>query len=245
MVESMSAGLGRLVQAVAFSFFIFLFGELIYIQTAVLLGIPVALHATISSQETAIGVFGFGGGSRPRLVMGFFGFLFGALVGSGRTIKFDGPILAGLLAAVVFLVADPLQLGQNFYNLILLAFTSESGTAFGQSTYSGVRAFISYFMNAFGNFITSAYYSQHGAVIFFAGAVPFALYTYVRKSSATLLLFFSAALAALGYVRIGDQDPLKAIASTAPGVTVALIFIVFFLSLDRVERFLRLRFGFT
>jgi hypothetical protein len=244
IIESASKGLGRLAQAIAISFFLFLFGELLYIQTAVLLGLPVALHATISPLETAGGALGFGGGSRPRLVMGIAGFLFGALVGSGSRFKFDKVVFLGMASALVFLIVDPLQVGQDFYNLVLLALTSESGTAFGQSAWVGLRAAVSVFMNAFGDYTTLSYFSQHGAVLFFAGAVPFALYSYLRRSSATLLLFFSAVMAGLGYVRIGDQDPLKAIASTMPGVTMGILIIVAFLSLDRVERFLRLRLGF-
>ncbi|HUH82433.1 MAG TPA: hypothetical protein VLX33_00985, partial [Nitrososphaerales archaeon] len=81
----------------------------------------------------------------------------------------------------------------------------------------------------------------HGAVLFFAGAVPFALYTYVRKSTATLLLIYCAMIGGLGYVRIGDQDPLKAVASTTPGLAMALVFIALFLGFDRVERFMRNR----
>ncbi|MDA4123957.1 MAG: hypothetical protein OK438_00710 [Thaumarchaeota archaeon] len=243
MIESASKGLGRLAQAVAFSFFLFLFGELVYIQTAVLLGIPVALHATISPLETAGGGLGFGGGSRPRLVMGIVGFLFGASFGPGGRIKFDRVVFIGLASAFVFLIVDPLQIGQDFYQLILLGLTSETGTTFGQSALVTVRDSVSHVMSIFGDFSTLSYFAQHGAVFFFVGAVPFALYTYIRKSSATLLLFFSALLSGLGYVRIGDQDPLKAIASTMPGVTIGILVILAFLSLDRVERFLRLRLG--
>ena len=98
-------------------------------------------------------------------------------------------------------------------------------------------------MNAFGNQIVPTYFSPHGAVIIFGGAVPFALYTYARRSTATLLLLFSALVAGLGYMRIGDQDPLKAVASTTPGLALALLFVLGFFAVDRVERFLRLRLG--
>lgn len=243
MVESGSRGIFRLAQAVAFSFFVFLFGELVFIQTDVLLTLPVALHATISAQETAIGVLGFGGGSRPRMIMGILGFLFGAYAGSLKGTRIDRVVLIGVVSAFLFLLADPLQLGQDFYNLLLQIVSSEGGTAFGQAAYTQLRSFLAVFMNAFGNEVIPTFYSQHGAVIFFAGAVPFALYTYVRRSTATLLLLFSAIVAGVGYVRIGDQDPLKAVASTTPGFAVALVFIVAFLASDRVERFLRLRLG--
>ena len=243
MIESMSKGIVKLAQGVAFSFFVFLFGELVYIQTGVLLGLPVALHATISSQETAVGALGFGGGTRPREVLGILGFLFGAVSGTVKGPKIDRVALAGVLATLVFLVLDPLQLGLDFYNIILLLGSSSPGTAVGQVAWIQFRAFLGYFMNAFGNYIVPTFYSQHGAVLFFVGAVPFALYTYVRKSTATLLLFYAAIVAGLGYVRIGDQDPLKAVASTTPGITIAVLFIVVFLAFDRVERFLRSRLG--
>jgi hypothetical protein len=243
MVESSSRGIVKLAQGAAFSFFVFMFGELVFIQTDVLLTLPVALHATISSQETAIGVLGFGGGSRPRMVMGILGFLFGALAGSLKGTKIDRVALIALASTFLFLLADPLQLGQDFYNVLLQILSSEGGTAFGQAAYTQLRSFIAIFSNAFGNEIIPTFYSQHGAVLFFAGAVPFALYTYLRRSTATLLLVFSAVVAGVGYVRIGDQDPLKAIASTTPGLAIAVVFIVGFLAMDRVERFLRLRLG--
>ena len=243
MIESSSRGITRIAFGAAFSFFVFMFGELVYIQTDILLTLPVALHATISPVETAIGVFGFGGGSRPRMVMGALGFLFGALAGSLKGNKIDRVVLIGMIGTFLFLLADPLQLGQGFYNLLLQVTTSEGGTAVGQAAYTYLRSFVAIFMNAFGNNVIPTFFSQHGAVLFFAGAIPFALYTYVRRSTATLLLFFSAAVAAVGYVRIGDQDPLKAIASTTPGFAIAVLLVVAFLATDRVERFLRLRLG--
>jgi hypothetical protein len=243
MIESSSRGIARLAYGAAFSFFVFIFGELVYIQTDILLTLPVALHATISPVQTAIGVFGFGGGSRPRMVLGILGFLFGATAGSLKGTRIDRVVLVGLVSTILFLLVDPLQLGQDFYNLLLQVTTSEGGTAVGQAAYTQLRSFIAIFMNALGNEVIPTFFSQHGAVLFFAGAVPFALYTYVRRSTATLLLFFSAAVAGVGYVRIGDQDPLKAIASTTPGLALALVFIVTFLATDRVERFLRLRLG--
>ena len=243
MIESTSKGIVKLAQGVAVSFFAFMFGELAFIQTGVLLGLPVALHATISSQETAVGALGFGGGTRPREILGILGFLFGAVSGTVKGPKIDKVVLAGVLTTIVFLAIDPLQLGLDFYNILLQLGSNEPGTAVGQIAWTQLRAFIQYFMNAFGDFIVPTYYSQHGAVLFFVGAVPFALYTYVKKSTATLLLFFSALVAGLGYVRIGDQDPLKAIASTTPGLAMAVLFIVAFLAFDRVERFLRTRLG--
>ena len=241
MIESSTRGVVKLAEGAAFSFFIFLFGELVYIQTAILLSLPVALHATISSQETAVGALGFGGGSRPREVLGALGFVFGALAGSIRGRRLDRVVLIGFTSAVLFLLADPLQLGQDFYNLCIQVLSSEAGTAFGQAAFTDFRSFIAIFMNAFGTYVIPTFYSQHGAVLFFAGAVPFALYTYVRKSTATLLLIYCAVIGGLGYVRIGDQDPLKAVASTTPGLALALVFILAFLGFDRVERFLRQR----
>ena len=239
MIESSAKGVVKLAEAAAFSFFIFIFGELVYIQTAVLLSLPVALHATISSQETAIGALGFGGGSRPREVLGAIGFLFGAIVGSVKAKRIDRVVLIGFVSAFLFLLADPLQLGQDFYNLLIQVLSSEGGTAFGQAAFTEFRSFIAVFMNAFGNYSVPTFFSQHGAVLFFAGAVPFAVYTYVRKSTATLLLIYCAVVGGLGYVRIGDQDPLKAVASTTPGLALAVVFIAVFLGFDRVERFLR------
>jgi hypothetical protein len=157
--------------------------------------------------------------------------------------RIDRVVLIGLISSFAFLFVDPLAAGQDFYNVLLQVVSNQGGTAFGQAAYTYLRSFVNLFMGAFGNEVIPTFFSQHGAVLFFAGAVPFALYTYVRRSTGTLLLFFSAVVAGLGYVRIGDQDPLKAIASTTPGLTMALLFVIAFLSIDRVERFLRLRLG--
>ena len=119
MIESTSRGPVKLAQAAAFSFFIFMFGELVYIQTGVLLGLPVALHASISPVETALGALGFGGGSRPRMLMGFLGFLFGTFAGTQRGTRIDRVVLIGFFGGILFLLIDPLVAGQDFYNLLL------------------------------------------------------------------------------------------------------------------------------
>lgn len=241
IVEEMGTGVTAIPMVIAWSFFIFLFGEFVYIQTAVLLGIPVALHATISSVETAGGFLGIGGGSRPRLVIGAAGFMFGLLAGKGGAFRFDRIGFLAFVAVVLFIVVDPLTSGQDFYNLALVALTSEPGTSVGVTSYSGLRGFIGSFMNLFGNYLTPTFFSQHGAVLFYVGAVPFALYNYVRRSTSTFLLLFSSVFASVGYVRIGDQEPLKAIASAMPGISLALLLIAAFLGLNYIEGYFRKR----
>jgi len=241
LIEYQGSRLTALMQALIYSFFLFMLGELIYIQTGVLLGTPVALHSAISPLETAVGYLGFGGGSRPRLVMSALGFFFGVVVGKGGTAKFDKIGFLAFVAAFVFLLVDPLTVGQTLYGIASVALTSSTGGSIGTGAYNGLRDFVTGIMNLFGNYLTLGYYSQHGAVLYFVGAIPFALYKYIRKSSATFLMIACALISAVGYVRIGDQLPIKPIASFFPGAVLAVIVILVFLGFDQIERFLRSR----
>ena len=241
LIEYQGSLPSALLQALMYSFFIFMLGELIYIQTGVLLGTPVALHSAISPVETAVGYLGAGGGSRPRLVMSALGFFFGVVVGKGGTAKFDRVGFLAFLAVFVFLIIDPLTVGQTLYGIASVALTSSTGGSVGAGAYNGLRNFVTGIMNLFGNYVTLGYYSQHGAVLYFLGAIPFAMYTYIRKTSATFLMIACALISAVGYVRIGDQLPIKPIASVFPGAVLAVIVIAVFLCFDRIERFLRSR----
>ena len=241
LIEYQGKVLSALLQALIYSFFIFMLGELVYIQTGILLGTPVALHSAISPVETAVGYLGFGGGSRPRLAMSALGFFFGVVVGKGGTTKFDRIGFLAFLTGFVFLLVDPLTVGQTLYGIASVALTSSTGGSVGSGAYNGLRGFVTGVMDLFGNYVTLGYYSQHGAVLYFAGATPFALYTYIRKSSATFLMLACGLISAVGYVRIGDQLPIKPIASVFPGAVVAVIVIIVFVGFDRIERFLRSR----
>lgn len=147
------------------------------------------------------------------------------------------------LGGLAFLVVDPLTGGQAFYNLLLVGLTPDKGTAVGVYSWLGFRSFLGQFMSLFGNYLTLSYFSQHGAVVFYIGAVPFVLYTAIRKTMATILALFSALLAGIGFVRIGDQIPQKAIASAMPGITIGLLFLGVFLLLGLTEAYIRKRTG--
>jgi hypothetical protein len=243
LIESEAGVPTKIAMALAMAVLIFVFGEMAFIQTAVLLGIPVALHASISSLETAGGILGFGGGSRPREVMGFLGFIFGVLAGTGGKIKVDRLGIIAFIAVVLFLVTDPLSGGIVFYQLSLFAGTSVGVTAVGTAANNGVESFMNIFMNLFGALKSQVYYSQHGTVLFFAGITPFAIYTRLHKTTATFLALFSAAVAGLGYIRIANQDLdiFKVVASALPGFTIGLLLIGGFFGVNLVEGYLRRR----
>jgi hypothetical protein len=243
LIESQAGAPTKIAMALAASVTAFIFSETVYAQTAVLLGIPVGLHATTSSLETAGGILGYGGGSRPREVMGFLGFIFGVLAGKGGKIKLDRLGILAFVAVIFFLVADPLTGGVIFYQFALFAGTSIGITAVGTAANNGVEAFMNIFMNLFGSFKSQTFFSQHGTVMFFAGAIPFALYTRLNKTTATFLGLFCAMIAGLGFIRIANQDLdlFKVIASVFPGAAIGMVIIAVFLGANYAEGYLRNR----
>ena len=58
---------------------VFMITTVVFVQTSVLLGLPVALHAGISTVESAVGALGFGGGFPSSPAVGTLGFVFGAM----------------------------------------------------------------------------------------------------------------------------------------------------------------------
>jgi hypothetical protein len=240
IMERTGKGFIVLAEAIAFSFLIFMFSQMVFIQTSVLLGIPVSLHATISPVESAVGALGFGGGSRPRLLAGALGFLFGALAGKGGRIKLDRVGFFVFAAMILFLAADPLSLGGVFYDWLLSVSTGEQQLAASVHLSTAVRQIITRSFQLFGTEgFSRTYFAQHGASLFYVGAVPFALYNKLSKSTGTILLMFCAVTSAFGFVRIGDLFPPKAVASTMPGVLLAFLPIAAFLVLSITESRIR------
>lgn len=239
VVEGSRRGLSSIAVAVAYSVLVFLFTQMIYIVTTVFLGIPVGLHASTSHDTTAVGMLGFGGGTRPRMLSGALGFLAGVLLTKEARVKLDYAGFFAFVAAGIFVLIDPANLGNLFSQLILVNVSGVPTSGAGGQTYEGVRNIIGTFMNLFGDNVTVNYYSQHGAAAFFAGAVPFALYHKLGKSTSTFLALFCAYLSGTGFVRIADMIPLKAIASVVPGVALGGVIILLFIAVGLVEAIIR------
>jgi hypothetical protein len=175
--------------------------------------------------------------------MGFLGFVFGVVAGTGGKVKVDRLGIIAFLGAILFLATDPLSGGVVFYQLSLFAGTSVGGTAVGTIANNSVEGFMNIFMNLFGALKSQTYLSQHGTVLFFAGAVPFAIYTRLHKTTATFLALFSAAVAGLGFIRIANQDLdiFKVVASVVPGFTIGLLLIAGFAAVNLAEGYFRKR----
>ncbi|MDA4126819.1 MAG: hypothetical protein OK452_06425 [Thaumarchaeota archaeon] len=238
-VEGGAKGWTYLAEAAALSFLVFMLTTMVFIQTSVLLGLPVALHAAISPLESALGLLGFGGGSRPRELAGVLGFVFGAISGFGGRMKVDRIGALAFVALVFFLATDPLTLGRTFYGIVLNLTTNESGGSAGLVAQETVRVVLGNVMDFFGRFITPFFYSSHGAVLFYVGAIPFAVFPRLRKTTATFLLLFSAAAASVGFIRVADLNAIEALDSATPGITLGLLFLLLFLAIGLGESSLR------
>lgn len=239
LVENGSSGWSFLAEAAVLPILVFVFTAIVFLQSSVLLGLPVALHAAVSSSESAIGALGFGGGSRPRELAGVAGFIFGAVVGFRGRMNIDR---IGVLAAIgvsLYLVVDPLSLGKDFYSVLLNLTTSESGGPTGLGAQEAVRGWLGQIMNFFGKDISGYFYSSHGAVLFFAAGTAFAVFSRLRKTSATILLLFSSFATSVGFIRVADLDPIEAIASPIPGIAVGLLILVGFLAMSFGESKIR------
>jgi hypothetical protein len=239
LMEIGEKGLTGLAEGGIYVFATFMFTTMVFIQTSVLLDLPVALHAAISSNESAMGLLGFGGGSRPRELMGLLGFVFGVLsVGKGR-IKLDKIGLLAFLGIVFFLATDTLNLGQTFYAIFLNLTTSEGGGIVGRQTEVGFRNFLEQMMFLFGRFVSTNFYSSHGATLYFFAALPFVIYSKLRKTSATLLLLFSSFGATVGFIRVADLNAAEALASAPPGLAMGLLAIPVLVILSVLETRIR------
>ena len=241
VIEGGGRGLGGIGEAVAFSVLAFFFSQIIYIVSTLFLGLPVGLHASTSPEVTAVGYLGFGGGSRPRMVAGSLGFLCGMFTSRIGRSKLDLAGLAVFTFVTIFFIIDPLRLGGLLGQYGLYSFTGETNGVGGVSG-GGVRSMIGTSMTLFGDYTTAGYYAQHGASLFYVGAVPFAVYSKLGKTTSTFLGLFAAFAAGSGFIRIADMIPLKSVASVIPGVAVGFGFIALFLGLNWVESAMRRRF---
>jgi len=234
LVERGEKGISAIAEGAFLSVAVFMITTIVFVQTCVLLGLPVALHAGISTVESAVGALGFGGGSRPRQLVGTLGFLLGAVAGSGGRMKIDRVGILAFIGVIAFIAVDPLTLGQSFYE-VLVTFATNEAAPVGGVAVQNTRDILGTVMNYFGHSISSGFYSSHGSVLFFLSALPFAIFSRIRKSAATFLLLFSAFVVPLGFIRVADLNPMESMASAIPGIVLGLGVIVLFLVASFIE----------
>jgi hypothetical protein len=233
-----------LLEAILYSAFVFLFTEAIYIVCGTLLAMPLGLHSG-GSRITAVGLVGFGGGSRPRMLFGFLGFLSGAIVSFKAGTKFDKVGVIAFLVILLFILLDPLTGGLIFYEFILLytvgPYTFETAAA----TMSYIRDFLGSIGEALGGFQSPVLTLSTGIMLYYAGAIPFCLFPRLQKGTATLLLLFSAFSVASGGIRVSNMLPWEAIVSLTPGIAVGLFAASLFYSISYCELAIRKKLGGT
>jgi hypothetical protein len=234
LIERGERTISSVAEGAFFCVAVFMITTIVFIQTSVLLGLPVALHAGVSRVESAVGALGFGGGSRPRQLVGTLGFIFGAIAGTGGRMKIDRVGILAFIGLIAFIAIDPLKIGQTFYQ-VLITFTTNEATPVGGLADQNMRGILGTVMAVFGHSITNGFYSSHGSVLFFFSALPFAIFSRIRKSSATFLLLFSALAAPLGFIRVADLNPTESMASAIPGIVLGLGVVVVFLVASFVE----------
>jgi len=234
LVERGEKGLSGIAEGAFYSVTVFMLTTIVFIQTSELLGLPVALHAGISTVESAVGALGFGGGSRPRQLVGSLGFFLGAIAGTKGKMKIDRIGILAFIGVITFIAIDPLTIGQSFYQLVVTFTTSDSAPT-GAVADQGTRGILGTVMDVFGHSISNAFYSSHGTVLYFLSALPFALFSKVRKSTATFLLLFSGFAAPLGFIRVADLNPTESMASAIPGIVLGLGVVVGFVVASFIE----------
>jgi len=223
-------------EAIMYSVFIFIFTQTVYIVCSVLLAMPLGLH-TSTLKVTAVGFLGFAGGSRPRMLAGFFGFLLGALTSMKEGPKLDKTGFAAFLVLVFFLLVDPLTGGVIFYEFVL-TFTVGPSIEYAVLSDSYVRMFLGSIIESFGGWISPVYAASTGIVLYYTGAVSFCSFPKLKNKTAVVFLFLSAFCISLGVVRVADMRPWKTISCVIPGLIVALFFAAFFYLLSRAEVFI-------
>jgi len=230
-------GVGGIPEAIAYSIFVFIFNQMIYIVCSVMLAMPLGLHAT-ASKVTAIGFLGFGGGTKLRMFAGLLGFLFGSFTSLRGVLRIDKVGFASFLIVSFFILIDPLTNGVIFYEFVLL-YTVGPTMEHALASWSYVRSFLYSIATVFGAWISPTYAISTGTMLYFVGAIPFFLFAKLKRSTATILLFFCAFCCAQGGIRIADMNPWKIVASAFPGVIAGAFFVIVFCLLNLVEKVVR------
>jgi len=226
-----------LFEVMVLAVFVFVFTEVIYIVCSVLIAMPLGLHAG-GGRITAVGLLGFGGGSTPRMVAGFLGFMLGTFASLKEGLRLGRIGLATFVIIVFFIVVDPLTSGLIFYEFILLyasPYTFETAAA----TMSYVKNFLSSFGVALGGWVSPTLLISTGIILYYAGAISFFLFPRLRKNTATMLLFFCAFSAASGGIRVSNMRPWDAFMSMLPGIMAGLAVSFIFYGINFAESFIK------
>lgn len=230
-------------EAVAYTVLYFAFTQLTYIVCSVLLAMPLGLHTSrLGTKVTAVGLLGFGGGSRPRMFAGLAGFLFGAVISLKQGLKLDKAGFISLLMVGFFVIVDPLTSGVLFHEFILL-YTVGPYFETAMATQSYVKTFLAEIGAALGGWVSPTYGLSTGTILYCAGIIPFYLSAKLEKSTATVLLFSCAFFAASGGVRVADMNPWSAVASLIPGIVAGFIFAALFALISLAEKAIRTKIG--
>jgi len=234
-------GLSGFPVSIAYAFLFFFFTQTIYMVCSVLLAMPLGLH-TSTPKVTAIGFMGFGGGSRPRMLSGILGILFGAYLSSKEGLKLSRDGIVAFLILFFFILIDPLTQGIIFYEFVLLYSVGPAfETAFTTWTY--IREFLGTIGLTFGGEVTPVYSISRGIILYYAGVIPLVLLPKLKRATGTVALFICAFWAASGGIRVADMMPWKSVASSIPGVVAGLFFSIILLLVSFGEKVIRAKIG--
>lgn len=236
-------GISAIPESILYACFYFFFTQLIYVVTSVLFAVPMGLHAVSSgsTRVTAVGALGFGGGSRPRMLAGMLGILFGSVAALGEGSKLSKAGLIAFFFALFSIIVDPLTGGLIFYEFILMFTVGGVELEAASTTTSYVKTFLANVGLAFGGWITPTYGISTGEIMFYMGAIPLCLFPKLQSATATLLLFFSAFSVGNGGIRVAEMTPWKTFASCIPGIATGLVIAAVFFSLSKAEAIIRAR----
>lgn len=245
LIESGRAkGMGALAEAIAWSAFVFFFTQAVYMESSVLLNMPIGLHAVTSGSKeiTVVGLLGFGGGSSPRTVAGLLGVLVGAFIAMKSSSEVDRFGFIAVLIIVLLLAIEPFYGGAFFYDFLLF-FMSGPRTELMQSSIFYTKDILSGVGNLFGGWVSPMYGLSTGEILFYMGAVPIFLFARLKRSSATMLLLISCFAAGSGFIRTAEMTPYKTVASLIPGLAMGAILMIFFILVSSIEKQLRAKLG--
>jgi len=235
----------HIVTVIGAGVFVFVYSEAVYVATSSLLAFPVSLHAVNSGAPiTAISLLGFGGGSTPRLVVGFLGVIVG-LVGTEGGVSIRKTEFAMVSAVGLIIVANPLSIGQFVFQALLLFFplssvstsTTQLGAAYASSL--SLKGFIYGVGAALGGGVTPQYLLSAGKVLFFGGLVPLAYIRNLGRTTTIVAVLAVALVVGDGGVRVGEMTPDKTFAAILPGLVLGFAFAAVILGLSVVEKYVR------
>jgi hypothetical protein len=240
------ADLSHIVTVIGAGIFVFVFSEAVYVGVSSLLRFPLSLHAVSSDAHdlTAIGALGFGGGSTPRLAVGFLGILVG-LVGTEGGLIVKKSDFALVSATLLLIFANPFSIGQFAYQALLgfvpLASVGPAATQLGLAYTDSIslKEFILGVGSALGGSVTPTYLLSAGKTLFFASLVPLAYLKKLGRTTTAIAVIVIALIAGDGGVRVGEMTPDKTVIAILPGLTIGFVFAAILLGFGLLEKYAR------